>query len=141
MTRINLVPVQELADQHLFAEYRELPRVFGKVREHISKGRKFNDLKIPRTFVLGTGHMTFFYNKLKYLVDRHGAIVQECLRRGINISNTDLNDISDLPEKYCNDYYPLPEEIEISKSRLIDRYNLKPQWYKFTKVTKPEYYN
>ena len=29
MTRINLTLVSELADQHLIAEYRELPRVFG----------------------------------------------------------------------------------------------------------------
>lgn len=26
MTRINLVPVEELSNQHLVAEYRELPR-------------------------------------------------------------------------------------------------------------------
>ena len=141
MTRINLVPVQELADQHLFAEYRELPRVFGKVREHISKGRKINDLNIPSSFVLGKGHMAFFYNKLKFLVDRHSSIVKECLRRGINISNTDLNDISDLPEKYCNDYYPTLQEIEISKARLIEKYKMKPQWYKFTDVVIPEFYS
>lgn len=29
MTRINLTLVSELTDQHLMAEYRELPRVFG----------------------------------------------------------------------------------------------------------------
>ena len=28
MTRINLTLVSELTDQHLMAEYRELPRVF-----------------------------------------------------------------------------------------------------------------
>ena len=27
MTRINVVPVKELSDQHLIAEYRELQRV------------------------------------------------------------------------------------------------------------------
>lgn len=27
MTRINLVPAKELSDQHLLAEYHELPRV------------------------------------------------------------------------------------------------------------------
>lgn len=29
MTRINVVPVTELTDKHLLAEYRELPRIFG----------------------------------------------------------------------------------------------------------------
>lgn len=27
MTRINLIPVEELTDQHLMAEYRELPMI------------------------------------------------------------------------------------------------------------------
>ena len=33
MTRINLIPVKELSDQHLIAEYREIPRVIKQ--EHI----------------------------------------------------------------------------------------------------------
>ncbi|QYC95579.1 endonuclease [Escherichia phage vB_EcoM_TU01] len=37
MTYINLTLVSELADQHLIAEYRELPRVFGIVRKHVAK--------------------------------------------------------------------------------------------------------
>lgn len=36
MTRINLTLVSELTDQHLIAEYRELPRVFGIVRKHVA---------------------------------------------------------------------------------------------------------
>jgi len=31
MTRINLLPVKELSDQHLMAEYRELPRIVNAV--------------------------------------------------------------------------------------------------------------
>ena len=38
MTRINLTLVSELADQHLMAEYRELPRIFGAVRDRLAKG-------------------------------------------------------------------------------------------------------
>lgn len=33
MTRINVIPVSELSDQHLIAEYRELPRVL-KSKQH-----------------------------------------------------------------------------------------------------------
>ena len=32
MTRINCVPVEELTDKHLGAEYRELPRLFGQIQ-------------------------------------------------------------------------------------------------------------
>lgn len=46
MTRINLVHVKELADQHLMAEYRELPRVFGAVRKHVQDGKRVSDFKI-----------------------------------------------------------------------------------------------
>ena len=31
MTRINTMPPEHLTDQHLFAEYRELPRIFALV--------------------------------------------------------------------------------------------------------------
>ena len=45
MTRINLTLVSELADQHLMAEYRELPRVFGAVRKHVQNGKRCLTLK------------------------------------------------------------------------------------------------
>lgn len=55
MTRINCVPVEELTDKHLLAEYRELPRIF-------NLARAVEDA--PTEYVLGTGHMKFFYDKL-----------------------------------------------------------------------------
>lgn len=140
MTRINLVHVKELADQHLMAEYRELPRVFGAVRKHINDGKRVTDFKIPPYFVLGKGHVTFFYDKLTFLVERHFDIVLECLRRGINISKTEINDISDISKEWCGQYLPNAQEIETSRSRLIEKLMMKPKWYKFTSVQEPEYY-
>lgn len=140
MTRINLVHVKELADQHLMAEYRELPRVFGAVRKHVQDGKRVSDFKINRTYILGTGHVTFFYNKLLYLQKRHIDIVNECLRRGMKIQNTDINDLSGIPTAFCNDYNPLPHEIDVSRSRLIEKIQMKPTWYKFTNVEFPSYY-
>lgn len=40
MTRINLLPASELTDQHLIAEYRELPRIFTIVRTKIRANKK-----------------------------------------------------------------------------------------------------
>ncbi|AIA80027.1 endonuclease V N-glycosylase UV repair enzyme [Escherichia phage vB_EcoM_JS09] len=37
MTYINLTLVSKFADQHLIAEYCELPRVFGIIRKHVAK--------------------------------------------------------------------------------------------------------
>lgn len=140
MTRINLVPVQELADQHLMAEYRELPRVFGAVQKHIEAGKTIKDFKISQMYLLGTGHVTFFYNKLLYLSNRHEQIVLECIKRGINISNIEKYDISHFPSVWCNDYIPTEKEIEISRARLIEKLMMKPNWYKFSTDSIPKYY-
>ena len=63
MTRINVgICEEELCDQHLVAEYRELPRLFG----HIPKG------PIPGCFTLGRGHVNYcsqfqgFLKKMKH---------------------------------------------------------------------------
>lgn len=37
MTRVNIIPVQELTDQHLFAEYREITRLFALVKQACDK--------------------------------------------------------------------------------------------------------
>jgi deoxyribonuclease V len=39
MTRINLLPPSELADQHLLAEWRELPRIFGLVKKKLTENK------------------------------------------------------------------------------------------------------
>ena len=140
MTRINLVHVKELADQHLIAEYRELPRVFGAVKKHVQDGKRITDFKINSTYILGTGHVTFFYNKLLYLKKRHIDIVNECLRRGMNIQNIESNDISSFPIEFCNDYVPTDLEIYTSRQRLIEKLKMKPMWYKYTFVDLPDYY-
>jgi len=70
MTRINAgISIKRLSDQHLMAEIRELPRIF-------TLAKKNPDRNIPSTFKLGTGHVVFFYDKLKYLYKRY-LILQE----------------------------------------------------------------
>lgn len=139
MTRINLVHVKELADQHLMAEYRELPRVFGAVQKHVQARKRVRDFKINSTYLLGSGHVTFFYNKLLYLQKRHIDIVNECLRRGMKIQNIEVNDISSFPVEFCQDYVPSDSEIKMSRGRLIEKLQMKPKWYKFTDVERPQY--
>lgn len=139
MTRINLIHVQELADQHLMAEYRELPRVFGAVRKHVMNNKTPINFKISPVYLLGTGHVTFFYDKLLFLKNRHADIVEECLRRGFNIANVEVNDISDIPVQWCNDYTPATIEIDMSRERIKEKLVMKPTWYKYTSVATPDY--
>ena len=130
MTRINLTLVSELADQHLMAEYRELPRVFGAVRKHVQNGKKVSDFKIPSSFLLGTGHVTFFYDKLLFLKNRHQELIAECLKRGFNIKDTTVQDISDIPQEFRGDYVPHEASIAISQARLDEKIAQRPTWYK-----------
>lgn len=81
MTRINCIKPSELVRQHLISEYRELPRVFSLVRKAQDKGLQPSDIKAPRRYTLGTGHVKFFYDKLGYLVKRQQALIDEMQRR------------------------------------------------------------
>ncbi|ADB81626.1 endonuclease V N-glycosylase UV repair enzyme [Enterobacter phage CC31] len=130
MTRINLTLVSELADQHLMAEYRELPRVFGAVRKHVQNGKKLKDFKISSVFILGTGHVTFFYDKLEFLHKRQINIIAECLKRGFKIQDTTAQDISDIPVEWRNDYIPTSDALKISQARLDEKIAQRPKWYK-----------
>lgn len=127
MTRINLTPVSELSDQHLMAEYRELPRVFGAVRERLAKGHKFDD--IPSDFRLGTGHVKFFYDKIGFLFLRQNDIIFECLKRGIKIANTHV-DVADIPFRLMNNFIPSETDVALSQARLDEKIAQKPHWYK-----------
>jgi deoxyribonuclease (pyrimidine dimer) len=127
MTRINLTLVSELTDQHLIAEYRELPRAFGDVRERIAKGKGFKD--VPKDFRLGSGHVKFFYDKIEFLRKRQLTIIEECHKRGIKIQHTEV-DVSDIPSWLMNDFEPSEADIALSQSRLDERIAKKPKWYK-----------
>lgn len=131
MTRINLTLVSELTDQHLMAEYRELPRVFGSVRKHAQNGKKVSDFKISNVFLLGTGHVTFFYNKLQFLHKRQHDLINECLKRGFKIQDTTVQDISDIPIEWLNDYSPNQDALCLSQERLDEKIAQKPLWYKY----------
>lgn len=123
MTRINsAIPVEHLTDEHLLAEHREIKRIpacFGKTN--------FNTLykRIPDKFCLGPGHVTFFFNKLRFTYDRYLAIHAECLKRGFDV--TDYRDSWFRVENRMyfdhnwRGYTPTAEEKEL----LIERISLR----------------
>lgn len=115
MTRINVVPVTELCDKHLLAEYRELPRVFKLAR---------TCPEAPLEYTLGSGHVKFFYNKLTFLIRRYKQLVEECQSRGFRVNYTEslerLPDV-DPPDELFNDYIPTKEALHINRERIADR--------------------
>lgn len=125
MTRINVVPVSTLTQQHLVAEYRENPRVFALVEKAILRGESPSNRKNPSAYTLGAGHVRFFYNKLAYIADRQMQLVQEMLKRGYNPAfTTDLRVEweSKIPDKqWWESYTPTEEALHMNRERITLR--------------------
>lgn len=128
MTRINLVPVSELADQHLIAEWRELPRIFGLVKKKLDEGKP---IIISENYTMGTGHVRFFYDKLLFLQKRHQALVKEAQKRGFKITLTKKISLKSFPKEYCQDFSPSEQDLKISQQRILEKLHAKPDFYTF----------
>lgn len=129
MTRINVVPVQELCNQHLMAEHREMPRLVANLNSALTrKSKPFNLSEIAPEYLLGQGHVKFFFDKFKYLHRRHIEITAELIKRGYNLSNTDSSIFTTVHPRWYNDYKPTPEALELNRARIKDRMPVTPRW-------------
>lgn len=123
MTRINLVPPTELCDQHLLAEHRELTRIPNVV----AKG-KFSLVEQPADYKLGTGHVKFFFDKMKFLKNRYEMLHDECLKRGFNVKNIWPESGLENPELW-KDYEPTETAMLENRERIKIR---MPEKARFT---------
>lgn len=129
MTRINVVPPQELCDQHLLAELRELPRIPNRVKRRIEAGQVQPPASAPSCYVLGTGHVVFFYDKLKFLRRRYLALLAEAEARGFNVAPR-WPEMPYRPEVW-KDYEPDLAAMTVNRARICDRLSTmvrKPTW-------------
>lgn len=136
MTRINVVPVLELADQWLLAEYRELPRVI--LQQHIYIG------DAPEKYCLGKGHVKWAILHANYCLWRYYNICEEMKFRGFKVNysyeNLDKYAEDNQIRLYSKNYMPDKEDIELNRQRLLEKYNQKPKFYHWTKREKPNYF-
>jgi|SRR6478752_149435 len=128
MTRINVVPVTELHNKHLSAEYYELPRVFKLVERFQGKGGTPGTLiGQPSFYVLGEGHVKFFYTRLLWLSWRHLALVNELSARGFNPTFTQNLRVpyAHLASHWWDDWEPGPDELQaalaLNRQRIAER--------------------
>lgn len=125
MTRINIVEPEQLTKQHLLAEYRELPRVFTHVLKAIESSKTLNDFNIPDKYTIGKGHVTFFYNKCRYLFERWIKIISILKNSNYDLSEDYIDkstrNFIEIPEQYKGEYSPTPEEIYLNMYRLANR--------------------
>ena len=119
MTRINAnVPPSRLVDQHLLAEYREIVRIPNAVNKDYNKALTAIE-SAPKTYKLGTGHVTFHYNKLKYLHLRFLSLKEELKIRGFANNMGDDMFTNSPPDLYNDADLSYANEIVIP--RIIER--------------------
>jgi deoxyribonuclease (pyrimidine dimer) len=140
MTRINCVPVQELCDQHLLAEYRELPRVpYGVLAGRLQPS--YPDA--PAIYTLGPGHIKFFVNKCAWLMLRHDDIRVEMLHRGMvpALSRMEVVKMGELYRKRCwGLWQPSNRDMGVNRQRLSDRLATMKREPRWTDRSPPDYY-
>ena len=134
MTRINVIPTYELSDQWLLAEYRELSRC---IKQNI------NIKNAPINYCLGKGYMKWARCHITFLLARYKEICNEMTYRGFNV-NYPYKNLVNWTYKFVDhllfhEYTPTASDLSINRNRLIDKYKLKPEFYRWTKRDKPKY--
>lgn len=136
MTRINTIDPSALTDQHLLAEYRELPRVVTLAAAWLERG---GHGQLPEHYTLGPGHVRFFYDKLGWLRRRHAALVAECQRRGFDVRFTDGLSV---PSALAGDWLPTVDAVRLCMARLRERLLARDGFYRhFGALVGAHFYN
>lgn len=134
MTRINLVDVSTLHDQHLMAEYREIFMVGSSLQRTLASKNCEKTLRnIPKQFTLNKGHVSFFYDKGLYLHKRYLELINELKKRNFKLSDDRVFKVEQWPKHLYNDWTPSDVDIALVTQRIEQRISLKPQWYRKTK--------
>ena len=129
MTRINVVPVAELCNKHLFAEWREMPRLVANLNTSLNRKTKpFTIDEIPKEYKLGSGHVKFFYDKFRFLHDRHRDLTAELIHRGYNLGTTDSSIFATVSKEYYNNYEPTDEALALNRERIEIRLPANPKY-------------
>ena len=131
MTRINVIPPAELLDQHLLAEYRELPRVFALARP-LRPGEQV------QAYTLGRGHVLFFYDKLEWLAARQAALIAECEARGFQVVHKNIPSLGKHPPELRGTWSPGRAACLTNLARLADRQSKRPGFYRLRGETAPD---
>ena len=130
MTRINVLEPDELMDQHLVAEYREIFMVGSSLQRSL-KSPNWSMSKIPATFTLNKGHVTFFYDKGEYLHKRYLALIAEMKARGMNPDPARVFLREQWPDYLYKDWQPDEADRKIIRERINARIAEKPGFYRY----------
>ena len=142
MTRINTIDPEHLTDQHLMAEYRELPMVNAALSRSLSSKSGVDRTSLPTKYTLNRGHVMFFYDKGSWLYDRYMSLIS-CLRD----RNYQINPESRVVKwdhfkdnGLFNLWEPDGAAHAINVERLIERVESKVSWYRLKGTPVDEQY-
>lgn len=124
MTRVNCIDPRMLSNEHLFAEWREIPRIITAVEKLTNAGKALKDYDVPNKYKFGKGHVVFFYDKLRYIFLRLNDIRNELEKRGYNFEDRIdeyVQRLSSIPNTYMNNWKPSTDDIYLNMSRLVER--------------------
>jgi deoxyribonuclease (pyrimidine dimer) len=124
------VPPDELYDQHLIAEYREIRLLAANLRRSFASKKGIDKNRIPQEFTLMSGHILFFADKGKYIEKRYKSLQEEMLHRGFTPQYKDI-DTSVWPREYFNDWQPTERDYKIIRARIASKVAMKPEWYRY----------
>ena len=131
MTRINIVPPNELTDQHLIAEYREITMVPAALKRTLLSKGGLRKNKISTHYTLNTGHVYFFYNKGKYLHRRYDELIREMRLRGFTADPKRVFPYEIFMDNgLYEDWIPTIEDYKIIRERIRQKIAMKPEWYR-----------
>ena len=135
MTRINIIDVSELTDQHLIAEYREIFMVAGSLKRTLNSKIGYREDRIPKRYTLNKGHVYFFYNKGRYLHMRYIELRKQMKIRGFKPDDDRIFPVTIFKDNgLYNDWTPLMEDYKIIRKRIEEKIAMKPNWYRKTNV-------
>lgn len=121
MTRIDIIPVEEMHNKHVVSGVHEITRVYGHARKaqfDILKGKR----KLPETYRMNTGHEMFFYDKLGFISKRYQELTTEMIRRGFKPNPIPIEELEKgIDRRLFKDYNPTPEALEINRQRIAER--------------------
>lgn len=77
--------------------------------------------EIAPHYILGTGHVKFFFDKMQFLEQRFEQLVNEMISRGYNPNYRDSSIFRNCLPQFYNNYEPTEEALELNRQRIKER--------------------